>query len=150
MIRKANLKDVRKIHKIVNYFAERGDMLPRSLNSVYENIRDFFIFEQDGRIIGCVALKPSWQDLAEIRSLAVLKRFQKKGIGKELVQACIDDAKLFGFKKVFALTYVPKYFQKFGFRVVDKKKFPHRIWTECINCPKFPKCNEILLVKNLY
>ena len=149
MIRKANIKDIKKIHRIVNSFAEKGVMLPRSLNALYSSARDFFVFEQNGKILGCAALAPSWQDIAEIRSVAVIKKYHKKEIGTQLVNACIREAKEFGFKKIFLLTYVPNYFKKFGFRVADKKKFPHRIWTECINCPKFPKCDEILMVKRL-
>jgi len=149
MIRKANVKDAKKIHKLVNYFAEHGMMLPRSLNNIYTSIRDFFIFEDNGKVLGCAALSPSWEDLAEIRSVAISKKFQKKGAGTELVNACLEEAKQFGFKKVFLLTYVPKYFSRFGFKIADRKKFPHRIWTECINCPKFPNCNEILMVKKL-
>lgn len=149
MIRKAAIKDAKKIHKLVNSFAEKGIMLPRSLNAVYSNIRDFFVYEKDGKILGCAALAPSWQDMAEIRSVAVKKKFQKKDIGTELVNACIEEAKSFGFKKIFLLTYVPKFFKNFGFKETDKNKFPHRIWTECINCPKFPKCNEVLMVKRI-
>ena len=150
MIRKANIKDAKKIQKLINYFASKEIMLPRSLNQVYGAIRDFFVFDNEKeKVVGCAALTPSWDDLAEIRSVAIAKKMQKKGIGTELITACLDEAKSFGFKRVFLLTYVPKYFAKFGFKQADRDKFPHRIWTECINCPKFPKCNEILMVKKL-
>lgn len=149
MIRKAGIKDAKKIQKLINYFAGKEIMLPRSLNQVYTSIRDFFVFEENGKILGCAALSSSWDDLAEIRSVAISKKMQKRGIGKELVNACLEEAKSFGFKKVFLLTYIPKYFMKFGFKQADRDKFPHRIWTECINCPKFPNCNEILMVKKL-
>ena len=150
MIRKAGIKDAKKIQKLINSFAKKELMLPRSLNQVYGAIRDFFVFENDnGKVVGCAALSPSWDDLAEIRSVAIAKKFQKAGVGTQLVNACLKEAKSFGFKKVFLLTYVPKYFAKFGFKKADRKRFPHRIWTECINCPKFPDCEEIALIKRI-
>ncbi len=149
MIRKVTVKDAMKIHKLINHFAEKGMMLPRSLNDIYNNIRDFFIYEQDGKIIGCVALNIVWGNLAEIRSLAVKENHQKKAVGQQLVEACFDEAKNLGVNKIFVLTYKPKYFKRFGFGVVDKNRFPNKIWTDCVNCPKFPKCDEVFMVRRL-
>lgn len=149
MIRKAKIKDIKQIQALINGFARKDLMLPRSLNELYENIRDFWVNEENHKILGCAALHVSWQDLAEVKSLAVAKIKQKKGIGTELVRSCLKEAKELGAKKVFALTYKPKYFQKFGFRRIKHAKLPHKIWAECINCHKFSDCQEIALIKNL-
>ena len=124
-------------------------MLPRSLNELYDNIRDFWVFEDGDRIIGCCALHVCWQDLAEIKSLAIEKSKHKLGIGKRLVQACIAEAKEMGAKKVFVLTYQPAFFKKFGFKTTKTVFLPHKVWAECINCPKFPDCQETAMVKSL-
>ncbi len=124
-------------------------MLPRSLNEIYENLRDFWVAEKSGNIIGCIALHISWDDLTEIKSLAVRKDSQGKGIGRQLVSTCLVEAKQLGSKRIFVLTYKPDYFRNFGFRKVKNSSLPHKVWAECINCPKFPNCKEVALVKNL-
>lgn len=149
MIRKAKIKDVKEIHQLINHFARKDLMLPRSLNELYDNIRDFWVAEADKKVVGCAALHISWQDLAEIKSLAVDSRRQKKGIGAELIATCINEARQLGARKVFVLTYRAKYFQKQGFHIVEHKDLPHKIWAECINCPKFPNCQEVALLKNI-
>lgn len=142
MIRKAKVNDVPAMQELVNSFAGKGEMLPRALNAIYENIRDFVLIESQGRIVGCCALHVTWGDLAEIKSLAVSEQVQGKGYGRQLIEACLDDARGMGIPKVFALTYKPEFFEKFGFTRVDKGTLPHKIWSECINCPKFPDCGE--------
>jgi len=149
MIRKAKIKDIKEIQKLINYFAKQDLMLPRSLNELYENLRDFFVFEENKKIVGCAALHISWDDLAEIKSIAVARNRQKKGLGKELILACLDEAKKLGAKKIFVLTYKPEFFKKFGFKKVKTSELPHKIWAECINCPKFPNCQEVALLKEL-
>lgn len=149
MIRKAQIKDIRQIQKLINYFAKKDLMLPRSLNQLYDNIRDFWVAEKNGRIIGCGALHICWDDLAEIKSLAVEKSKQGKGLGAELITACINEAGRFGAKKIFALTYKQGYFKKFGFKKIKHTELPHKIWAECISCPKFPDCQEVALLKEL-
>lgn len=149
MIRKAKIKDVKQIQGLINYFAKQDLMLPRSLNELYETLRDFWVAEEDKKIVGCCALHISWEDLAEIKSLAVEKDRQRKGIGKELIEVCIKEAKQVGAKKIFVLTYKPEYFKKFGFKRVKHTDLPHKIWAECINCPKFPNCQETALLKIL-
>lgn len=143
MIRKATVKDAKDIFGILQRFAIEGVLLPRSLNSIYENIRDFYVYEENGKIAGIGSLHIFWEDLAEIKSLAVLPEYQGKGIGKKIVKECIKEAKQLGIKKVFALTYVPDFFQKLGFKTVDKSEFPQKVWTECIHCVKFNECKEI-------
>ncbi len=149
VIRKAKLKDVNEIRKIVNKFAEEGKMLPLSLNQLYEKIRDFTVIEKKGKIIGCGALKIIWKNLAEIRSIAIRKNFQKKGYGRKLVESLLEEAEQLDIKKVFVLTYIPEFFEKFGFEKIIKSKLPHKIWIDCINCPKFPRCDEIPMIKIL-
>ena len=149
MIRKAKVKDIKQIQGLINYFAEEDLMLPRSLNELYENLRDFWVYEDNKMIAGCAALHISWEDLAEIKSLAVHKDWQGKGIGKAMILACIKEAKELGAKKVFVLTYHLKYFNKLGFKRIKHEDLPHKIWAECINCPKFPDCQEIALIKTI-
>ena len=149
MIRKAKIKDIKQIQELINYFARQDIMLARSLNELYENIRDFWVKEEKGRIIGCAGLHVSWDDLAEIKSLAVAKNKQGKGWGKELIAACLEEAVDLGAKKIFVLTYKPEYFKRFGFKRVKHNSLPHKIWAECINCCKFPNCQEIALIKKL-
>jgi len=149
MIRKAKIKDIKPIQELINSFARQDIMLARSLNELYENIRDFWVVEEKGKVIGCAAMHISWDDLAEIKSLAVAKKYQSKGKGKELINACLEEARNLGARKVFALTYRPEYFKKLGFKRVKNASLPHKIWAECINCSKFPNCQEIALLKIL-
>jgi amino-acid N-acetyltransferase len=149
MIRKAKIEDIKQIQNLINYFAKQDLMLPRSLNELYEGLRDFLVAEENKKIIGCAALSICWDNLAEIKSLAVEKRKQRKGTGQELVLACLDEAKALGAKRIFVLTYKPDFFKKFGFKRIKTSELPHKIWAECINCPKFPNCQEIALLKKL-
>jgi len=149
MIRKAKIQDIKEIQRLINYFAKKDLMLPRSLNELYENLRDFWVAKEERKIVGCAALHLSWNDLAEIKSVAVEKSKQGKGIGKELINACLDEAVRLGAGRVFVLTYKPRYFKKFGFIRVKNSELPHKIWAECINCCKFPNCKEIAMVKQL-
>ncbi len=149
MLRKATIEDVEKIYKLINDFAAKDVMLPRSLSELYENIRDFFVFIHDDQFVGCSALHIFWKDLAEIKSLAVTKSFQGKGVGKKLAKACMREAHKLGIGKIFVLTYVPEFFEKSGFCRVEKETLPHKIWSECVKCHKFPDCGEIPLTYEL-
>jgi len=149
MIRKAKIQDIKQIQDLINYFASQDLMLPRSLNELYDNLRDFWVCEENKKIIGCCALHISWEDLAEIKSLAVQKSRHKKGVAQQLMVTCIKEAKELGANKLFVLTYLPEYFRKFGFKRVRHSELPHKIWAECINCCKFPDCQEIALLKIL-
>lgn len=148
-IRKATIRDAASIHSLVNKFAKKDEMLPRSLNEIYENIRDFFVCDNKEEIIGTSALHILWENLAEIRSLAVSKEYQDKGIGKKLLERCLKEAKALGVKRVFALTYNPVFFRKSGFKEIDKNTLPQKIWGDCLKCPKFPKCEEVAVIKEL-
>ncbi|MBU1147204.1 MAG: N-acetyltransferase [Candidatus Omnitrophica bacterium] len=149
MIRKAAINDVKEIQELINFYAKKDKMLPRSINELYENLRDFFVYEKNGKIAGCVALHISWEDLAEIKSLAVTEPKQKQKIGTALVDAGLEDARKLKVKRVFALTYVPEFFEKLGFKKVEHSELPHKIWSECIKCVKFPDCQETALVKDI-
>ena len=146
MLRKATIEDAEKIYKLINEFAAKNVMLPRSLSELYENIRDFFVFVHNNTVVGCAALHIFWKDLAEIKSLAVQESCQHKGIGKKLATACIREARKLGIAKMFVLTYVPEFFEKCGFHRVEKETLPHKIWSECVKCHKFPDCGEIPLI----
>ena len=149
MLRKAQIQDVKEIQKLLTFFATRGDMLSRSLSELYEALRDFYIFEEDGKLLGTAALHIVWEDLAEIRSVAVSEDAGRKGVGTQLVQSCIDEARTIGLRRLFCLTYKPNFFGKFGFRIVDKSELPHKVWGDCMKCVKFPDCDEIAMILDL-
>ena len=149
MIRKAKIPDVPTIQTLINAYADQGQMLPRSRNELYEHLRDFSVFEQNGRIDGVCALHISWEGIAEVRSLAVKQESSKHGVGSALVRQCLAEAAELGAEKVFVLTYQEKFFRKLGFTDVDKKELPHKIWTDCLNCVKFPNCDETSLIISL-
>ena len=147
MIRKARMSDVKGIQQLIAEYARKGDMLPRSLADIYENLRDYFIFEDDdGGLVGSAAIHIMWEDLAEVRSLAVREGKMRRRIGTHLVESCISEAIVLGIGRVFALTYKPEFFEKLGFHIVDKAELPHKIWTDCLKCAKFPDCDEVALV----
>ena len=149
MIRKAKLSDVKEIQRLIKLYAPRGDILPRSLSELYDHLRDFFVFIRNRRVIGICALHICWDDLAEVRSLAVEEKDRNKGMGAKLVRACLEESKNLGVKRVFALTYQPDFFERFGFKKVDKTVLPHKIWTDCLKCVKFPDCDETAVLKEV-
>ena len=147
MIRTARMEDVKNIHTLINSFAGDGLLLNRSISSLYDKLRDFRVYtDDDNNLLGVCALQITWDNLAEVRSLAVKKEFQGKGIGAELVRSCLDEAEKFGIERIFTLTYQPGFFQKLGFDQIDKKELPHKIWSDCIHCHKFPDCDEDALM----
>ena len=148
-VEKARISDVKQIHKLVNSHASKGEMLPRALSELYENIRDFFIIRQSDKVIACASLHIFWDDLGEIRATAVASDAQAKGLGSKLVKAGIEEASSLGLSKVFCLTYQPGFFEKCGFKIVDKAELPQKIWGECMRCPKFPDCDEVALICSL-
>ena len=146
---KARINDVPQMYGLINYFADRDEMLARPLSEIYENIRDYFVVREGERVIGCAALHVSWSDLAEIKSLAVAEDSQEQGIGAQLVKACLGEAKELGIATVFCLTYKPSFFEQFGFFQLDRMELPRKVWTECYRCPKFPNCDEVALICHL-
>ena len=149
MLRKAQIGDVKEIQKLLTLYAGKGDMLSRSLSELYEALRDFYVDVADGQLLGTAALHIVWEDLAEVRSVAVAENVGRKGVGSTLVQACIDEARELGLKRVFCLTYKPDFFARFGFRLVDKSELPHKVWGDCIKCVKFPDCDENAMILDL-
>ena len=161
-IRKAVIGDVKAVHKILNHFAAQGLLLPRSLSELYDHLRDYYVYSDDDpipsqnshqdinhSIQGVCGLRICWEDLAEIKSLAIIEEMQGRGLGSRLVDVCLKEAGSFGLKKVFTLTYVPDFFVGLGFKKIDKAVLPHKIWADCLNCPKFPNCDETALMINL-
>ena len=150
IIRKATLNDVPNIQNLVNYYANKDQMLPKSLSVLYESIRDFSVaINEAGELVGCCAGSVTWENLAEIKSLAVAEKYKNQGIGRLLVNDALKGLKELNVTKVFALTYAVDFFSKLGFEIVDKKTLPQKIWTECIYCPKFPDCGEEAMTFNL-
>lgn len=146
VLRKARTADVLAMQRIINAFADKGAMLHRSLSELYENIRDFYVVDEGGTVVGCAALHVNWKDLAELKSLAVLETCQGRGYGRALIERCVAEADELGLRRVYALTYVPELFEKLGFRRVDRSVLPRKVWTECVYCPKFAACGEIAVV----
>lgn len=149
-IRKANIQDSGPILKLVNELALQQILLPRSPASVIEHIRDFFVATRDGELIGCGALHIVWSDLGEIRSIAVDPNAHKGGIGRRLVDAMVDEAVTLGIPKLFAFTYVQGFFEKVGFEVVPHGNLPHKVFNDCLHCPKFTACDEIAMQRVLF
>jgi amino-acid N-acetyltransferase len=148
VIRKARAEDVPAIQQLVAYFAARGEVLPRTLNELYQHLRDFFVCELTGKVVGISALSLYWEDLAEIRTLAVQEGHGGKGLGAALVNACLEEAARLGIRRVFALTYRPGFFERMGFRPIDKRELPQKIWKDCIKCAKFACCDEVALIRD--
>ena len=145
-IRKARLTDVKDMHAIIAHHSEKNKLLSRSLSYIYENLRDYFVAEDDGEIIGCCALHISWADLAEVKSLAVAEKWIGKGVGKALLEATKEEARQLGLESVFTLTLEPEFFAKHGFKKISREDLPMKVWGECIHCPKYPNCDESALV----
>jgi len=148
-VEKATIRDVEQMHHLINYFADKDEMLPRPLSEIYENIRDYFVVRHGPQIVGCAALHVMWSDIAEVKSVAINEDYQKQHIGSLLVQACIQEARSIGLPTIFCLTYKPEFFGKFGFYLIDKMELPRKIWTECYRCPKFPDCDEVAMLYHL-
>ena len=149
MVRPARMSDAEAICGLVNSYAERGMMLHRSLENIYECLRDFLVCCRGGRLVGCVALSMCGKDLGEIRSLAVARGQQGKGVGRALVVRAAEDGKSLGLDRLFALSCEPAFFHKLGFRTVDKAALPTKVWRDCIHCPRADHCDEVATVLDL-
>ncbi len=149
LLRKACAADVLGMQRLINVFAERDEMLPRALHELYENLRDFFVVELDGEIVGCAALHINWANLAEVKSVAVSESCRRMGFGRMLIDACIVDARELGISTLFCLTYRPDFFGALGFAVVDRSTLPRKVWSECVRCAKFSNCTEIAMSRQV-
>ena len=151
LIRKARVQDVKRIHGLLLDSSHTGLLIPRSLSDLYGRLRDFTVADaQDGgEILGCCALAIAWEDIAEIRSLAVAQEHHRRGVGQKLVETCLSEAVALGIYKVFTLTYQTRFFARLGFVEVTKDVLPQKVWSDCIHCPKFPDCDETAMVLDL-
>ena len=141
-VRKARMGDIRAIHALLMTSSADGLLLPRSLTDLYGHLRDFFVVEGDGATVGCGALSIIWENMAEVRSLAVAAHARRKGCGRLIVEACVSDARGLDIHRLFALTYQLPFFNALGFSVVEKEVLPQKVWVDCVHCPKFPDCDE--------
>jgi amino-acid N-acetyltransferase len=152
MIRKATIHDVKPIHALLNEYGQRGELLPRPLSELYDHLRDFTVYEdpQEGVVVGCCALQFCWEELAEIRSLAVRPAFLKQGIGTQLAEQALTEARAYQMRRIFTLTYRPGFFERLGFKTIARSELPLvKIWAGCLNCVKFPDCDEIAMARDL-
>ena len=151
MIRKANIQDIKAIHRLLQEYGKKEELLARPLSQLYDHLRDFSVYmdENNQQLTGCCALQICWEDLAEIRSLAVHPDHMGKNIGKQLTETVLQEAKSFQVKKVFTLTYKPNFFKQFGFVTIERSELPLKIWGDCIICVKFPDCDEIAMMKEI-
>jgi len=146
ILRRSYPSDAEGIRELVNPLASDGLMLPRSLSSIYDNIRDFRVLVDGDRIVGSAALHVCWEDLAEIRTLAVLEEIRSRGWGKALVDDCIKESAVLRVPRVFTLSFTPDFFKHLGFSEIEKESLPQKIWKDCIHCPHFPDCKEVALI----
>jgi amino-acid N-acetyltransferase len=149
MMRPATIHDVPRIQEIIASHAELGKMLFKSYAQLYEALRDFGVYEVDGEVLGCAALTIIWADLAEVRSLAVEEKHRGKGVGRQLIEWAVDEARRLGIRRLMALTYEQSFFNKLGFEVVAKESLPLKVWSDCIRCPKRDGCDEIAVLRTL-
>jgi len=151
MVRKARIADIPAIHSLLRYYDEKGDMLARPLSALYDHLRDFWVYEdpEKNEIVGCCALQFCWEDMAEIRSLAVKEEYMNCKAGTTLVDRCMHEAIIFDISELFVLTYKPDFFKKFEFKIIDRSELPKKIWSDCMFCIKFPDCDETAMLKKL-
>ena len=151
MLRKAKIKDIKAIHWLLQEYGSKGELLPRPLTELYDHLRDFSVFvdDKEDKVAGCCALQFCWEDLAEIRSLAVHPDYLGEKIGSRLLEEALSEAKSFNIKRVFTLTYRPEFFEKYGFVRIDRSELPLKIWGDCLLCVKFPDCDEIAMMKEI-
>lgn len=148
IIRPARICDVPFIATLVNGFAAKGAMLPRTLNSLYEELRNYTVMEEEDSIVACAALQVIWEDWGEIRSIAVQAGTHNHGRGSALMEYLLKEAKALELSRVFVLTLRPDFFTKFGFKEIKKERLPHKVWRDCLNCVKFPDhCDETAMLK---
>ena len=147
-IRPAEVRDVPGIKALIDPHVETGIMLPKTLSVLYESVRDFQVCVDGDVVIGAGALHVLWEDLAEIRSLGVHVEHHGRGVGKAIGKALLADAERLGVGRVFALTYATQFFISLGFRIIDKNLLPRKVWSDCVNCHKFPLCDEVAMIKD--
>ncbi|MCM3698578.1 N-acetyltransferase [Paenibacillus macerans] len=147
--RQAKLEDVEPLYTMIDEYAKRGIMLPRSRAVLERQIDDFVVAEVDGQVVGCGSLCKLGDELVEIRSLGIAEGYKGRGLGSMLVEKLVEQARKLAIPKVMALTYEVSFFVKNGFTVVNKEIFPEKVWTDCVNCAKQQCCDEIAVLKIL-
>lgn len=148
-VRPAAIGDVPEIHHLLEQYAQQGNLLPRTMNELYRHLRDFFVVETDGRVAACGALEIFTESLGEIRSLVVHDDYKGRGFGRLLVGRLIEEARAIGLRRLMALTYVPGFFHKLGFKTVPKDTLPEKVWGICVKCYKYNHCDEIAVLIEL-
>ncbi|KPK74064.1 MAG: acetyltransferase [Acidithiobacillales bacterium SM23_46] len=148
-VRPAAIADVPEIHHLLEIYASQGNLLPRSMSELYRHLRDFFVIDIDGRLVGCGALEIFTENLGEVRSLVVADGYKNRGFGRMLVDRIVEEARIIGLKRIMALTYVPDFFQKLGFRTVAKETLPEKVWSVCVKCYKYNHCDEIAVLREI-
>ena len=149
IVRAAAINDVSAIHNLITHYADMGNLLPRPVNEIYRHLRDFFVVELNGIIVACGALEIFTENLGEVRSLVVDDNVKGKGMGRLLVARIIDETRALGLKRLMALTYVPEFFHRLGFKTVNKDMLPEKVWGICIKCYKYNNCDEIAVLLEL-
>jgi len=148
-VRPAAIGDVPVLHHLLEVYASKGNLLPRTMSELYRHLRDFFVVELEGRVVACGALEIFTEDLGEVRSLVVDESYERRGLGRLLVDRIVEEARLIGLKRLMALTYVPAFFHKLGFRTVPKDALPDKVWGVCVTCYKFNQCDETAVLREL-
>ncbi|MGD1071506.1 MAG: N-acetyltransferase [Bryobacteraceae bacterium] len=148
-VRKASMQDIPALLDLINGYAAKGIMLPRTEFELSENMRDFSVAYDGHRLAGCGALHFYSPSIGEIRSLAVAESHKTHGIGRLVVEALVYEAKMYGLDAAFAFTYVPGFFGKVGFNEVERGELPLKAWKDCLRCPKFHSCDEIAVLRVL-
>ena len=149
ILRRARVTDVPAAHELINLCAAEGVMLPRARGKIYDFLRDFVVYEEDGNVVAAGALHIVWEDLGEVRSVAVKEPNRGRGIATKIVEHLLSEAILLGLRRVFVLTFIPEFFERFGFELVERSTLPHKVWADCVHCPRFPDCGEVSMVRSL-
>jgi len=149
IVRSANPEDVQIMVRIIAHHASQGLMLPRSANALTASLHQYVVAEADGKVIGCGGLHQYSKDTAELCALATAPGGSPNGTGRALVDALVDRAKADSLRRVFALTLAPGFFERMGFRTIEHRDLPLKVWTDCVACPKYGNCDEIAMVLDL-
>lgn len=148
-VRAAKIADVPIIHHLLEVYAAKGNLLPRTMNEIYRHLRDFFVIELGGEVAAIGALEIFTEDLGEIRSLVVAEPYERRGLGRLMVQRLTAEARQLGLRRLMALTYVPAFFHKLGFVTVGMDTLPEKVWNVCVKCYKYNQCDEVAVLLTL-
>ena len=148
-VRKAAMRDIAPMLEVINDYAKKGIMLPRTEFEMSENMRDFSVVYAGDELLGCGALHFYSPTMGEVRSLAVAERAKTMGVGRLVVETLVKEALEYELDAIFAFTYVPGFFAKVGFDEVERGELPLKAWKDCLRCPKFQSCDEIAVLRVL-